>query len=100
MPITSKLSGPTVAARTARRFRLVFADSMRRAVSIKRREAVDEYLAGWMMARIASEQQCGNECIVVIELPRPVSVDIAEQFIRDCPFYVSGTFAAVAVPSL
>jgi len=25
-----------------------------------------------------------------------VSVEIAEQFIRDCPHYVSGTFAAVA----
>jgi hypothetical protein len=73
---------------------------MRRAVSIKRREAVADYLAGWMRARIASEQQCGRECIVVIELPRPVSVEIAEQFIRDCPFYVTGTFAAAAVRSL
>ena len=96
MPITSKLSGPTVAARTATRFRLVFTDSVRRAVSIKRREAVDEYLAGWMMARIASEQQCGRECIVVIELPRPVAVETAEQFIKECPHYASGTFAAVA----
>jgi len=24
-----------------------------------------------------------------------VSVEIAEQFIMDCPFYVAGTFAAV-----
>lgn len=99
MPITSKLSGPTAAARTARRFRFVFADSVRRAVSIKRREAVAEYLAGWMMARIASERQCGSECIVVIELPGLVSVEVAEQFIRACPFYAAGTFAAAAVPS-
>jgi hypothetical protein len=50
----------------------VFADSVRRAVSIRRREAVAEYLAGWMLARIASERQCGSECIVVIELERSV----------------------------
>jgi len=68
---------------------------MRRAVSIKRREAVADYLAGWMRARIDSEQQCGSECIVVIELPRPVSVEIAEQFIRECPHYATGTFAAM-----
>jgi len=68
---------------------------MRRAVKIKRREAVAEYLAGWMRARIGSEQQCGNECIVVIELPRPVSVEVTEQFIRESPFYVTGTVAAV-----
>ena len=48
-----------------------------------------------MRARIASERLCGNECIVVIELPRPVSVEIAEQFLSDCPFYAAGTFAAV-----
>jgi len=68
---------------------------MRRSVSIRRREAEAEYLAGWMMARIASEQQCGRECIVQIELPRPVSVEVAEQFIRECPHYAAGTFAAV-----
>jgi len=48
-----------------------------------------------MLARIASEQQCGNECIVVIEVPRPVSVEIAEQCIRECPHYATGTFAAM-----
>ena len=95
MQLTSRVSGPTVAARTATRFRFVFTDSVRRAVSIRRREAVADYLAGWMRARIASERLCGNECIVVIELPRPVSVEIAEQFIKDCPFYAAGTFAAV-----
>jgi len=95
MLLSSKLSGPAVAVRTARRFRFVFADSMRRAVSIKRREAGADYRAGWMRARITSERQCGGECIVHIELPRPVSVEVAEQFIRDCPHYVAGTFAAV-----
>jgi hypothetical protein len=74
----------------------VFTDSVRRSVSIKRREAVADYLAGWMRARIASEQQCGNECIVVIELPRPVAVEVAEQFIKECPHYAAGTFVAVA----
>jgi len=34
---------------------------------------------------------------VQIELPRPVSVEIAEQFIRECPFYAAGTFAAAAL---
>lgn len=96
MRITSRVSGPAAAARTARRFRFVFADSMRRAVSIKRREDVAEYVTGWMRSRIASERQCGSECLVLIELPRPVSVKVAEQFIRDCPHYVRGTFAVAA----
>ena len=73
----------------------MFADMTRRAISLKRRDAEVDYLAGWMRSRIASEQQCGSECIVVIELPRPLSVEIAEQFIIECPYYVAGTFAAV-----
>jgi hypothetical protein len=29
-----------------------------------------------------------------VELPRPVPIKIAAQFIRDCPHYVRDTFAA------
>jgi hypothetical protein len=34
------------------------------------------------------ERQCDAEVIVYLELPRPVPIKIAAQFIRDCPHYV------------
>jgi len=93
MPDTSSVSGPTVAARTARRFRLVFFDSYRRDVSSKRRALVAEYVAGWMSGTIVADQRRGTDTIIVVDVARAVSVEIAEEYFRLCPHYVAGTFA-------
>jgi hypothetical protein len=94
MRYTSRVPSPTVAGHTALRFRFVFADARKRAASVSRRMAVAEYVDGWMGARIVGERQCDTEVIVYIEVPRPVPIKIAAQFIRDCPHYVRDTFAA------
>jgi hypothetical protein len=93
MPITSKLSGPTVAARTARRYKLVFFDSYRRDVSSKRRALVAEYVAGWMSGVIVADLRVGADTIILVEVARAVSVAVAEEYFRLCPHYVAGTFA-------
>ena len=95
MPDTSSVSGPTVAARTARRFRLVFSDSYRRDVSSKRRALVAEYVAGWMSGAIVADQRVGADTIILVDVARAVSVEIAEEYFRLCPHYVAGTFAVV-----
>lgn len=84
---------PTVAARTARRFRLVFSDSYRRDVSSKRRALVAEYVAGWMSGAIVADQRVGADTIIVVAVERAVSVSVAEEYFRGCPHYVAGTFA-------
>ena len=96
LPITSKLSGPTVAARTAKRFRLVFSDSYRRDVSSKRRALVAEYVAGWMSGTIVADLRVGADTVIVVGVARAVSVEIAEEYFRLCPHYVAATFAVVA----
>ncbi len=93
MSFTSRVSGPTVAARTARRFRFVFADSYRRDVSSKRRKLVAEYVAGWMSGTIVADQRVGADTIILVDVARAVSVEIAEEYFRLCPHYVAGTFA-------
>ena len=93
MPITSKLSGPTVAARAARRFKFVFADSYRRDVSSKRRALVAEYVAGWMGGTIVADLRVGADTVIVVDVARAVSVAVAEQYFRLCPHFVAGTFA-------
>ena len=95
MPDTSSVSGPTVAARTARRFKFVCADSYRRDVSSKRRAAVSEYVGGWMGGAIVADQRVGADTIIVVAVARAVSVEIAEEYFRLCPHYVAGTFAVV-----
>jgi hypothetical protein len=94
MQLTSMLSGPTAAARTARRFRFVFFDSYRRDVSSKRRKLVAEYVAGWMSGTIVADQRVGADTVVVVGVARAVRVEIAEEYFRLCPHYVAGTFAA------
>ena len=91
---TSGITSPMSAGRRVRRFRFVFVDAFRRAASEKRREAVADYIGEWMGARIVGERQHGIECVVILETACPVPVEIAEQFIRDCPHYVRDTFAA------
>jgi hypothetical protein len=93
MSFTSRVSGPTAAARTARRFRFVFADSYRRDVSSKRRALVAEYVAGWMNGTIVADQRVGADTIIAVAVARPVSVETAEAYFRLCPHYVAGTFA-------
>jgi len=94
MLFTSNSTSPTAAGRMTRRLRFVIADVQRQSASIKRREAVADYIEGWMGARIVGERQCGTEVIVYVELVRPVPAKVAAQFIRDCPHYVRDTFAA------
>jgi hypothetical protein len=96
MSFTSRVSGPTAAARTARRFRFVFADSYRRDVSSKRRKLVAEHVAGWMSGTIVADLRVGADTIIAVDVARPVSVSVAEEYIRACPHYVAGTFAVVA----
>jgi hypothetical protein len=93
MPITSKLSGPTVAARTAKRFRLVFSDSYRRDVSSKRRALVAEFVGGWMNGMIVADLRLGADTVIVVDVSRAVNVEIAEEYFRLCPHFVAGTFA-------
>ena len=95
MPDTSSVSGPTVAAHTARRFRFVFFDSYRRDVSSKRRALVAEYVGGWMSGTIVADLRVGADTIILVEVARAVSVAVAEQYFCLCPHYVAGTFAVV-----
>ena len=92
MPDTSSVSGPTVAARTARRFKFVFADSYRRDVSSKRRALVAEYVGGWMNGAIVADLRVGTDTVILVDVARAVSVEIAEQYFCLCPHYVAGTF--------
>ena len=95
MADTSTASGPTAAARRVRRFRFVIEDARRADASLKRREAVAEYVAEWAQARIVGESRHGRETVVRVELLRAVPVEVAEEFVEECPHYVRGTFAAL-----
>ena len=90
---TSSVSGPAAAARTARRFRFTFFDSYRRDVSSKRRALVAEHVGGWMNGVIVADQRVGTDTVIVVDVARPVSVSVAEEYFRLCPHYVAGTFA-------
>lgn len=79
MRYTSRIPCPAAAGSALRRLQFVFADTNQRAASEKRRKAVAE--------------QDGAECVVIVEVARPVPVEIAEQFVRECPHYVRDTFA-------
>ena len=99
MLFTSGIPSPMRAGRRVRRFRFVFVDAFRRDNSAKRRAAVADYVVGWMGARIVGERQQGIECVVILETACPVPVEIAEEFIRECPHYVRDTFAAATSPA-
>ena len=90
---TSSVTGPAAAARTARRFRFTFFDSYRRDVSSKRRALVAEHVGGWMNGVIVADQRVGTDTVIVVDVARPVSVSVAEEYFRLCPHYVAGTFA-------
>lgn len=83
------------AGRKTLRYRFVFADSIRRSVAERRRQAVADHVAGWMQGRIVREESHDNECIVVVELPRPALVANAEAIAKACPHYVADTFSTV-----
>jgi hypothetical protein len=93
MSFTSRVSGPTVAARAARRFKFVFADSYRRDVSSKRRALLADYVGGWMSGTIVADLRVGADTIIAVAVARPVSVSVAQEYFRLCPHYVAGTFA-------
>jgi hypothetical protein len=84
------------AADACRRFRFVFADSPRKSVSAKRVAAVAEYVESWMDAGIIAACQAGGECLVTVEIGRPVPVAVAERFCRECPHYVRDTFSTAS----
>lgn len=92
---TSPATGPTAAAHRVRRFRFVIEDAHRVDSSAKRREAAADYVAQWSQARIVGESRHGRETVVRVELVRAVPVEVAEQFVRECPHYVRGTFAVL-----
>lgn len=82
------------------RFRLAFADSRRYDTSAKRREAVADHIGGWLSGSIVAEHRCGSECLLTIEIARPVPVAAAERFARECPHYIRDTFAAVGASAV
>ena len=76
-----------------RRFRFVFSDSPKKTVSAKRVAAVAEYVESWLDASIVTACRAGGECLVTVEIGRPVPVAVAERFCRECPHYVRDTFS-------
>jgi hypothetical protein len=95
MLFTSNSTSPVAAGRRTRRYRFVFADHARRDVAEKRRRQVADHVAEWMGGQIVREERCGNECIVVVELARPVLVANAERVATACPHYVADTFSTI-----
>ncbi len=94
VPSSSTLTGPTAAGRMTKRYRLVFADHKRRDVSNRRRAEVAEHVTGWVGGQIIREVRDHAECMIVVEVARPVSVANAARFAKACPYYVADTFAA------
>lgn len=92
MPSITSNRKPSAAA--CRRFRFVFSDSPKKAVSAKRVAAVAEYIEAWLDASIVAACQAKGECMVTVEIGRPVPAAVAERFCRECPHYVRDTFAA------
>ena len=82
------------AATYIRHFRFAFEEATKVAHRLKRRQDVAEYVASWMAGKIVAERQCGSECLVTVELARPVPRKVAERFCRECPRYVPDTFSA------
>jgi len=94
--VTSRAPRSTAAGDKARRFTFAFQDSPRRDVQAKRRLAIAEYLDGWAGAEIVAErlERDTLRVWVTFTTARAVPVEIAEQFVRECPHVVRGTFAA------
>lgn len=86
---------PTAAGDTARRFTFAFQDGVRREVRVSRRQAIADYLDTWAGSRIVSERREGDTLRVWVTFTtcRPVRVEIAERFIRECPHAMHRTFS-------
>ena len=94
MPSITSNRKPSAAA--CRRFRFVFSDSPKKAVSAKRAAAVAEYVEAWLDASIVAACQAKGECMVTVEIGRPVPAAVAERFCRECPHYVRDTFSTAS----
>jgi hypothetical protein len=94
--VTSRAPRPTAAGDKARQFTFAFHDSPRREGQAKRREAIADYLEGWDGVQIVAERRERDtlRCYVTFTTARAVAVEVAEEFIRECPHVVRGTFAA------
>jgi hypothetical protein len=94
--VTSRAPRSTAAGDKARRFTFAFLDSSRREVQAKRRQAIAEHLEGWAGAEIVAErlERDTLRVWVVFTAARAVPVEVAEQFVGECPHVVRGTFAA------
>jgi hypothetical protein len=79
------------------RFTFAFQDSPRREGQAKRREAIAEYVEGWAGAEIVAERRERDtlRCYVTFTTARAVAVEVAEEFIRECPHVVRGTFTGL-----
>jgi hypothetical protein len=92
-----RVPSPTAAGATARRFTFAFQDSPRREGQAKRREAIAEYVEGWAGAEIVAERRERDtlRCYVTFTTARAVAVEVAVEFIRECPHVVRGTFTGL-----
>jgi hypothetical protein len=61
-----------------------------------RRQAVAEYLDGWVPLRLVAEQADGKRCWLWIEAARPLPAAAADDYVRGCPGYVPGSFKMLA----
>jgi hypothetical protein len=86
---SSIVAGPTA---SCRRFRFAFQAGHARAIRDRRRVAVAEHLGNWVPMRIMAEQAVGKRCYLWVEVAREVTAAAAEDYVRDCPAYVAGTF--------
>ncbi len=82
---------------TARQFTFAFQDGVRRDVRTSRRKAIANYIDTWAGADVVAERREMDtlRCWVTFTTARPVRIEVAEQFVSECPHYVRGTLAAV-----
>jgi len=85
---------PTVAgpAPAGCRFRFRFIIGEPGPARRQRRLAVAEYLDNWVPLRVVAEHVDGRRCWVWFETRRAVAVDVAKDFVRDCPGYAPRSF--------
>ncbi len=60
------------------------------------RQAVAEYLDGWVPLRLVAEQAAGKRCWLWIEAAHPLPAAAADDYVRGCPGYVPGSFKMLA----
>lgn len=98
MRFTSRVPSPTAAGVTARRFTFAFADSIRREVQTKRRQAISDFLEQWAGSTIVAERVDRHtmRCHVTFTIVRHMPVNTVKQFIDECPHVVRGSLEPVA----